>query len=307
MENEKKKDILLLIDANSLIHRAFHALPPLIAQDGRPSGALYGLASILIKVFNERSPKYVAAAFDRPEPTLRKKEYKEYKSTRPPTHKDLISQIQEAHSLLENFGVMVFEQPGWEADDIVAKLAYINANRENLKIVILSGDLDLLQAAQNNRVFIEVPKKGISETVLYNEKEIEERFGVFSSQLADYKGLVGDKSDNIPGVPGIGPKTASELIRKYKSIENIYKETDGIGMANKKLYETLINYYDQAILSKKLATLDLNVPISIKIEELEIKKLPNNERLIVYLKTLGFESLIKRIVGIWPSGYNTNE
>lgn len=289
------KDTLLLIDANSLIHRAFHALPPFTAPDGSPVGALYGLASILIKIFNERPPKYIAAAFDRPEPTFRHKEYKEYKGTRAKTADELISQLNRAKDLLDAFGIPHFNKAGWEADDIVVTIAKKYKKEDDLQIVIFSGDLDLLQAVYNDKVVVETPKKGISNTVIYNKEAVLERFGVSPSQLADYKGLVGDRSDNIPGVPGVGPKTATQLLVEHKNLENLYKDIKEIGLSNEKLRKKLLEFEEQAMLSKKLATLDEDTPIETELELLKSSFLENKTKAKEYLKDLGFDSLVSRI------------
>lgn len=295
METTPQKDTLLLVDANSLIHRAFHALPPFTAPDGSPAGALYGLASILIKIFNERPPKYIAAAFDRPEPTFRHKEYSDYKGTRATVADELISQLQKSRDLLENFGVPHFEKAGWEADDIVITIAKRYENEKNLKITILSGDLDTLQAVRDNSVVVESPKKGISNTVIYDKAAVMERFGVPPENLADYKGLVGDTSDNIPGVPGIGPKTAATLLSEYKTIENMFEDIKEVGMSNIKLREKLLEFESQARLSKKLAILDENVPLNPSLKDLEANFLTNKIQVKDCLNNLGFESLVTRI------------
>lgn len=293
------KETLLLIDANSLIHRSYHALPPFTAPDGRPSGALYGLSSILLKIINEGllgngAPKYVAAAFDRPEPTFRKVEYKEYKGTRKPAEKELISQIIESRNLLNLFKMKNFELAGWEADDLVMTLANRFKDEEDLQVVVLSGDLDVLQTVNGDKVVVLAPQKGISNTVTYNEEAVIKRFGVSPDKLADFKGLVGDKSDNIPGVPGIGPKTTANIIKKYDSLENLYKEIDEIGISDLKLQSKLLEHRDKALLSKKLATLRIDVPISPSLGELEFPQL-DVDNLILYFKNMGFESLIARI------------
>jgi DNA polymerase-1 len=302
MEEKKQKDTLLLIDANSLVHRAFHALPPFSTEDGRPSGALYGLASILIKVFKERPPKYVAAAFDFPKPSFRKREYEEYKSGRASKPSELIEQIKEAHTLIDKFGIKIFEKEGWEADDIINTLAHRNLDK-NLQVIMLSGDLDMLQAVRGDDVVAEVPKRGISETAIYNEDAVRERFGIAPKKFADYKGLVGDTSDNIPGVPGVGPKTAKELLKNYDSLEDIYEKTEGVGMTNKKLYEKLMKNKESAIMSKKLAILDENVPITAELEDLKVRRVLTDGTILEYLNGLGFKSLVKRIV----DGYNTKK
>ena len=295
MAPNQMKDTLLLIDANSLIHRAYHALPPLTTAEGGPGGALYGLGSILIKVFKERPFKYVSAAFDHPAPTVREGLYEAYKATRPRAADELISQIKESHNLLGAFGIKVLEMPGWEADDIIATLAHRFMSRENFQVVVLSGDLDLLQLVQNDKVVAEVPKKGISNTVIYNEAAVKERFGVPPDLLADFKGLTGDTSDNIPGVPGIGPKTAADLISRYGTLEDLYEELAGLGISNQKLQRKLVDYKSQPLLSKKLAILKIDLPIEIELENLQAHSPLADPKLVRYLENLGFESLVKRI------------
>ncbi len=288
------KDILLLIDANSLIHRAFHALPPLTAPDGRPTGALYGLSSILLKILKERRPKYVAAAFDSPGPTFRDKEFAEYKATRPPTAETLVPQLEGAKELLKTFGVKTFELPGFEADDLVATLAKKFGGTQNLQIIVLSGDLDVLQTVKGDEVVVEMPQKGISNTTIYNDGAVRERFGVSPKELADYKGLVGDKSDNIPGVSGIGPKTASELIHEFGGIERIYEGLEQGGIKNKRLEDKLSPAKETALLSKRLATLISDCPLEVGLDELEFKKV-DKRALSHYFSELGFQSLVERL------------
>lgn len=288
------KETLLLIDANSLIHRAFHALPPLTTADGAPAGALYGLASIIIKVFKERSYRYCVAAFDHPEKTEREKTYEAYKATRPPVADTLISQLQESHNLLNHFGVKTLEHPGWEADDIVATLAHQFAG-EKLQVIILSGDRDLLQCVKNGHVVVEAPVKGISDTLIYDEAAVKERFGVPAQNLTDFKGLTGETSDNIPGVPGVGPKTALDLISRYGTLENLYREVGELGLTNKKLEAKLVEHKEKAMLSKKLATLETDLPLGVTLDELEIHSPLLNPALTAYFQKMGFESLAKRI------------
>lgn len=294
------KDTLLLIDANSLIHRAYHALPPFTSPKGEPTGALYGISSIMLKIFREGllngAPKYIIAAFDTPEMTFREKEYKEYKITRPPAAKDLVSQLQKSHTLLGLFGIKTVELPGWEADDLIATLAErFKSDQAVEQIIILSGDLDSLQVVENDRVVVLTPQKGISNTVLYNEEAVIQRFGVAPAFLADYKGLVGDKSDNIPGVPGIGPKTAAGLIGKFKHLEHLYKEIEEIGLSDLKLQSKLQGFKEQALLSKKLATLDKQAPVKVFLPEVRLPAELNAAKLKTYFEDLGFDSLIERL------------
>ncbi len=282
---------LLLIDANSLIHRAFHALPPLNAPDGRATQALYGLSSILIKIFRDSKPDYVAALFDRPEPTFRKEKFKEYKAHRPKAPDDLISQIIEAKNLFQKFGVRVFEKPGFEADDLIATLATRFKDSKDLQVVILTGDLDTLQIVEGEKLVVRTFKKGISETMTYDEEAVKERYGLEPKQLTDYKALVGDQSDNIPGVSGVGEKTATGLLQKYGDLENVYKNLD----KEPKLGKKLVGTEKEAEFSRSLVILEKQAPVEVKdIEELKIVE--KGKDLENYLHSLGFESLVKRFL-----------
>jgi DNA polymerase-1 len=281
---------LLLIDANSLIHRAFHALPPLTSDSGTPSGALYGLSSILLKTLKEQKPDYIAAAFDRPEPTFRKEMFDDYKGTRPKAPDELISQIIEARKLFETFGIRTFEKAGFEADDIIGTLARRFGTHERLSVQILTGDLDTLQLVQGEKVVVEILKKGVSETVVYDERGVQERYGLKPEFLVDYKGLVGDASDNIPGVKGVGPKTAERLLLKYGRLENIFSAKAKDDPAAQKLFP----FKETALLSKELATINDHVPITVELSNLEFKSLPT-ENLKNYFLAWNFGSLSKRL------------
>ncbi len=200
---------LLLIDANSIIHRSFHALPPLTTKDGKPAQAIYGIGSILLKLWRDGRPEYAAALFDRPEPTFRKKMYVEYKAQRPAAPTELISQIIEAHNIFPAFGIKTFERPGFEADDLIATFAEKFKKEKDVQVVILTGDRDTLQLVEGEKVVVRTFKTGVSETLTYDEAAVKEKYGLLPNQLIDYKALVGDPSDNIKGVPGVGPKTAT--------------------------------------------------------------------------------------------------
>jgi len=283
---------LLIIDANSLIYRCFHALPPFTDKEGRPTGALYGLASVLIKIFREQMPTHIVAFFDRPEPTFRKEMYKEYKGQRPPAPDELKSQIIEAHNLFENFSVKTFEIPGFEADDLIGTAVEKFKNEPELKIVVLTGDLDALQLIDNGKIVIETFKKGISDTVIYDSEAVKNRFGILPKQIPDYKGLVGDASDNIKGVNGIGPKTASPLIEKYGSLENFLEEGQ-----NEKAYKKIFESQETAKLSKELAIIRRDAPLEIKnLDEIQHQGL-QKEKIGGYFEKLGFKTLINRING----------
>lgn len=289
---------LFLIDANSLIHRCFHALPPFTGPSGQSTGSLYGLANILLKLLGEQKftrqsggPDFIAAFFDRPEPTFRKKMFDNYKIHRPKAPSELVSQIIEARNLFATFGIKTFELPGYEGDDLIASAVQKFKTPPDIKIVILTGDLDLLQLVEDDKVVEETFRKGISDTMIYNETEVEKRFdGLKPKQIPDYKGLVGDASDNILGVPGIGPKTAIPIIKEYGTLENFLEN----GQLDKN-YSKILKFKDQMLLSKKLGAVESNAPFDIKdISELEYRDF-KKENLVSYFEKLGFKSLISRI------------
>ena len=287
----EKLKTLFLIDANSIIHRCFHAMPPLTAADGRPIQAIYGLTNILLKIVREENPEYAAALFDRPEPTFRKEKYPEYKAQRPPTPDDLISQIIEAQTLFRKFGIRVFEKPGFEADDLIATLAEKFGDEPDVAVVILTGDLDTLQMVRGKKVVVRAFRKGISETTIYDEHAVQERYGLQPKEMADYKALVGDASDNIKGAPGIGPKTASELIKRFGTIENMY---DNINKLPEKVREKFQKAEAEIRLSKKLVELETKLDVGISGIE-ELKRIDGKETLKKYFRELGFETFLKRL------------
>ncbi|MBI2451117.1 MAG: DNA polymerase I [Parcubacteria group bacterium] len=272
---------LILIDSHALIHRAYHALPPLITKKGEVVGAVYGFSSLLIKIIKEMRPDYLVAAFDRPEPTFRHEEYKEYKAQRPPTPSDLESQFVVVKDVLRAFSIPVLEKSGYEADDIIGAIAQkIKKEKPNIEIIILSGDLDLLQLVDSN-VSVLALKKGISETILYDLKAIKLRYDLLPEELVDYKALVGDPSDNIPGVRGIGPKRATELVKKYGPVENMkdfLKEEE----------------YKIALFSKKLTKINRDVPMEFDLEKARFS-LTVTTKIKEIFHELGFKTLMARL------------
>ncbi len=280
---------LILIDANSLIHRMYHAMPQLNDKDNNPAGAIYGLSNVLLKIKNEISPEYAVALFDRPEPTFRKQEFKEYKAHRPKADEELIEQIIKAHDVFDAFSVHTIEKPGYEADDLIGTLAEKFKNEKNLKVIIFTGDLDSLQLVDDGKVVVETFKKGISETIEYNSEEVYKKLGVYPEKVIDYKAIVGDKSDNIPGASGVGPKGATHILSKFDSLEDYFKNGE-----EDKLYEKIIKQKDQVILSKKLATIIKDVPISTDLFNLEINY--DDKKIIEYFNSMGFNSLVKRMI-----------
>lgn len=281
---------LLLIDANSLIHRSFHALPPLTTPDKKPIQAIYGIASILMKLWREARPAYAAALFDRPEPTFRDALYEEYKAQRPEAPTELISQIIEAHKLFEAFGVATFELPGFEADDLIATFAEKFKVEPDLAVVILTGDMDTLQLVEDGRIVARTFKKGVSETTTYDAQSVVARYGVRPTQLIDYKALVGDPSDNIKGVPGIGPKTAGALLKKYGTLQNLFEHLG----EEPKFRERFKANQEGVFLAKQLVTLKRNAPIDTgSLAALGVRD--SREALTRYFRALGFESLVTRL------------
>jgi len=291
----------ILIDAHALIHRAYHALPPLTTKSGELVNAVFGFASVLIKVINEFKPDYIAAAFDLPEPTFRHKEYKEYKATRPEAPPDLYIQIPRVREILKAFEIPIYEKIGYEADDIIGTISKKLIGRD-IEVLILTGDMDTLQLvsgppARAGNIKVYTPKRGLSDPVIYDEKKVEERFkGLKPGQLNDFKGLKGDPSDNISGVKGIGEKTAISLLNRYKTIEKLYEAIEKgkiTGLSNS-VMEKLKAGKESAFFSKKLVTLYQNVPINFSLKENEFGGF-NKDKLFEVFKDLGFVSLIERL------------
>ncbi len=281
---------LLLIDANSMVHRAYHALPPMTNSKGEPTNALYGLSSVLLKLWREEKPEYAAALFDRPEPTYRDLEYAEYKAQRPATADDLLPQIIAARDLFPKFGVAVFEKAGYEADDLIGTLAFRFAEEKDVRVVILTGDRDTLQLVRGDKVVVRTPLKGITETLTYTEDVVKEKYGLEPHQLIDYKALVGDASDNIKGVNGIGPKTAVEILQKYHTLDEALKHTD------EKPALKLAGQEEIALQTKRLVTLQCEAPIEANLDALFVRS--DDEVLREYFDEMGFSSLVKRLLGI---------
>jgi DNA polymerase-1 len=280
----------LIIDAFAILHRSFHALPPLSLPNGQLTNAVYGYTSVLLKVINDFSPNFLVVAFDRPEPTFRKKMYTQYQATRPETDKGLVSQIDLVRKVTQTIGVPIYEMSGFEADDIIGTIV-TKISDKNIESIIVTGDRDILQLV-SEKVKVYMPYKGISEGKIYSKKEVEDLLGVKPEQVIDYKALVGDSSDNYPGVNGIGPKTAGGLIVKYGSLMNIYKHLAEI--ENKKVVEKLTNGKNDADISLKLATIARDVPIDFELKKCQVPDLTRVEIMSLF-EELNFRSLIKRI------------
>ncbi|MBU3189775.1 DNA polymerase I [Clostridium bowmanii] len=285
------KKRLLILDGHSLMYRAFYALPALTNSDGIYTNAVYGFTSMLLKMKEEFKPDYIVTTFDRKTPTFRHEEYKDYKAGRKKMPDELIGQFSIVRELLDKMAIDIFELDGFEADDLIGTLSVIG-EKEGLEVFIVTGDRDALQLATDN-VKVVINKKGMSEKEIYDRNRIIEDFGVTPTEFIDVKGLMGDASDNIPGVPGVGEKTAYKLIKEYKSIENVLMNIDKI--SGKKLVENLTTYSEQAIFSKKLATIITAVPMEIDLDSIKSKENYDVRAVKDLFYKLQFKSLISKI------------
>ena len=293
---------LVLIDGHAILYRAYHALPNLITSGGQPTNAVYGFLSMMFKTNADLKPSHLAVVFDRPEPTFRKKLYEDYQSQRPKMEENLIYQVGLTRDLIRKIGIPIYEKAGYEADDVIGTLARqtiksVNGDKESkdsdkIEVVIITGDRDLLQLV-NDKVKLFMPVKGISQSKLFGRNEVMEKFGVNPSQIIDFKALIGDPSDNYPGVFGIGPKTAADLIRKYSTLDGIYENLDKL---NPKLREKLEKSRNDAYMSYKLAKIVTDVPIEFDIKTAKLMKLDRPD-VRQALEGMEFRSLVNRLSG----------
>ena len=290
---------LLILDSNALLNRAFYAIPELTTSEGIHTNAVYGFVNMLFKMKEELKPDYIVAAFDKKGPTFRHKEYEDYKAGRKKMPSELAEQFPIIKELLGLLSITKYELEGFEADDIIGSLAKY-AEKNNIEVFIVTGDRDALQLASEN-INVVITKKGVTETATYNYKSFVDEFGVTPTQFIDVKGLMGDKSDNIPGVPGVGEKTAYKLIQTYGSIEEVLNNIDNI--SGKKLKENLETYREQAIFSKKLATIVTEVPIDFDLDEIKSQESYDKEGLKKLLLKLQMKSMIDKL----PKGDNIEE
>lgn len=317
MKNER----FLVLDGNALVHRAYHALPPLTTKDGLPIGAVFGFFSMFLKLFQEYSPDYVAVCFDRPKPTFRQTLFVGYQAQRPKMAEDLSDQIKVIHQILADANIAVYEVDGFEADDVIGTIAAAaTANKEprtknderrtnnsqrSAQVIIVSGDRDMLQLV-GSRVKVLMPITGITKMVLYHDREVREKFGIEPFQIIDYKALVGDASDNYSGVPGVGPKTAASLIKKYGSLDEVYKNLDKIEQDNPNLAKKLVENHDSAILAKTLAAIVKDVPFVFKMSDCRMS-LINKKGLEKAFEKYAFKSLLKRFAEVFGKEENKEE
>ena len=300
--HSKQKRVVLL-DAHAIIHRAYHALPEFSSSKGEPTGALYGLVTMINKIADDLKPDYVAACFDLPEPTHRHEAYKGYKATRAKTEDALVAQLIRSREVFKAFGIPIYEIPKFEADDLLGTIVHQLSKRPDIETVIASGDLDTLQLVNGARVKVYTLRKGLNDTVIYDEDAVRERFGFGPEHIADYKGLRGDPSDNIKGIAGIGEKTASDLIIKFGSVKDIYRvlrkspdefEKQGI---KPRIVKLLAEGEKDAEFSKMLATIRTDAPVSFVLPEKEWRIEDNLQNILSLCDELEFRSLKERLHG----------
>lgn len=280
---------LVIIDGNSIVNRAFYALPDLTNKQGLHTNAIYGFTTMLFKIIENYKPTHISVAFDKKAPTFRHLEYKEYKAGRKKMPDELREQIEPLKNLLDAFKINRLELEGYEADDIIGTVS-LKAEKEGYKVFIVTGDKDAIQLASKTTTTL-ITKKGVGEVDEFDFDEVMKKYEMTPNQFIDLKGLMGDKSDNIPGVPGIGEVTGIKLIKEFGSIENIIENVDSIkGSSRKKIEE----HKDLAIMSKRLATIIRDVPIDITIDDLSFGDY-DKANVIDVFNELGFNSLISRI------------
>lgn len=304
MQEDLKKDIFLLIDGSAIVHRAYHAMPSLNRSDGTPTGAVQGFFSMLMKLMGKIHPSHIAVAFDRPKPTFRQELYKEYQAQRPTTASDLSPQFGIIIEILGKAGIPVYSMDGFEADDIIGTLSY-EAEKAGDLCYVVTGDRDMMQLV-DARTRVLMPIKGISEMKLFDEARVIEQFGVPPDHIIELKALQGDPSDNYPGVAGVGPKTAANLISEFGSVKNIYKNLGKIQKDNPKLAERLENGQEHAALGHQLATILRNVPFEYSFKDCEVKNI-SYEGWKTALESYEFKTLPKRLDAAFGKTQNNNE
>ena len=282
-------DKIILLDGNSLSYRAFYAMPALKNKKGLYTNSVYGFTLMLERILEDTKPKYALVAFDKGKETFRHKSYEAYKGTRDKTPTELVEQFGYVRELIESYGIKYEEHLDYEADDIIGSYAKI-AEKAGLEVIIVSGDKDLTQLASDN-ITVYYTKRGVTEIDYYTPEFINEKYGLTPQQIVDMKGLMGDKSDNIPGIPGVGEKTAIKLLTEYETVENVLENIDNI--SGKKLKERLTEGKEDAVLSKKLATIFTDVPVDNKIEDLTFKE--DREKKKELFEKLEFVSFLRKL------------
>ncbi|MHB1118271.1 MAG: DNA polymerase [Minisyncoccota bacterium] len=304
---QKKTKTLVLLDAHAILHRAYHALPGFSSSTGEPTGASYGLSTMIMKIIKDLKPDYIVGCFDLPQPTFRHEAYEAYKMGRAKAEDDLVHQIKRARDIFAALAIPAYELPGFEADDLLATIVEKMKGEKDLRIIIASGDMDTLQLVDDERVLVYTLKKGLNDTILYDEKAVRARFGFVPSLLPDYKGLRGDPSDNIIGIAGIGEKTATTLITTFGSIENIYKKLKKDPEAFRKagltprIIKLLEEGEEEALFSKTLATVRRDAPMEFSLSPktwIETFEPAQAEKLFAELEFRSLRDRLHELIGI---------
>lgn len=301
MPKKETQKRLVLLDAHAIIHRAYHALPDFTGPLGQPTGALYGLSSMLLKIVTDLRPDYIVACYDLPGPTVRHEAFAEYKGTRGKSDDALVTQLQSSRQVFEGFSIPIYERAGFEADDVLGTICKELEGDRSIEIIIASGDMDTMQLIEQGRVSVYTLKKGLNDTILYDEKAVIERYGFAPELIADYKGLRGDPSDNIKGIPGVGEKTATELIQKFGSVEDIYKTLKKNEAAfveagvKPRMIQLLKDHEEDALFSKSMAIIRTDAPIAFNLPKKEWKDEMKQERIFALFDEFGFRTLRQRV------------
>ncbi|HVS79947.1 MAG TPA: DNA polymerase [Candidatus Paceibacterota bacterium] len=302
-EGKKVQKRLILLDTHAILHRAFHALPDFFSSKGEPTGALYGLVTMLLKIIADLKPDYIVAAYDLPGPTYRHEAYEDYKGTRVKTDDGLVAQIERSNDIYKAFGIPVYSHPGFEADDMLGTIVEELHSNGSIDVVIASGDMDTLQLVDDKKVRVYTLKKGIKDTILYDEEGVRARFGFGPELIPDLKGIMGDASDNIPGVVGVGEGSALKLVAAYGPIENIYKAIEKKGVeavakeigVQKRYVQLVADNREDADFSKMLATIRRDAPIDFKVPQKEWKDAVDMDAVKKLFSELEFRTLGSRV------------
>ncbi len=307
---KKDKKVLVLLDAHAIIHRAYHALPDFSASTGEPTGALYGLSNMLMKIIDDLKPDYIVACYDLPEKTFRHEAYDGYKAGRAKSDPALIAQLISSRKIFEAFNIPIYDAPGFEADDELGTIAEMMKSEKEVEVVIASGDMDTMQLVDGKRVQVYTLKKGINDTILYDEDAVVARFGFAPEFLPDYKGLRGDPSDNIIGIKGIGEKTATTLIQKFGTVEKMYEALKKVGAQDdfkkfgitERIFNLLKDGEEEALFSKTLATIRRDAPIDFKLPEKTFWQNADVKKIEKTFNEFEFRSLFVRLRNFFSAG-----
>ena len=282
---------LVLIDGNALIHRAYHAIKPLTTRSGEVVNAVYGFTSILMNILTEEQPKYIACTFDAAKKTFRHEKYKEYKATRVKAPDELYAQIPRIHEVVETMQIPKFIMEGFEADDLIGTISRTAEKKKEIsKVIIATGDMDALQLI-SEKICVNNLHKGYKDSKCFTPQDVFDKCGVWPDQIVDYKGLTGDASDNIPGVKGIGEKTAARLLQQYQNLEGIYEHMGDIPESQRIKLEA---NKENAFFSRELATIKCDVPIDFELEKCRASEF-DREAVFELFESLQFYSLIRRL------------